>query len=55
MLCTDGLWGVISEKDIHRALVDAPSLPRACSNLVAAANAAGGPDNISVILVQMIG
>ena len=55
MLCTDGLWGVIAEEVIHRTLVDAPSLQRACDALVAAANAAGGPDNISVILVQMIG
>jgi serine/threonine protein phosphatase PrpC len=55
MLCTDGLWGVISDETIHRTLLDAPSLQRACNTLVVAANAAGGPDNISVILVQMIG
>ena len=54
-LCTDGLWGVVSEDLIRRALVDSPTLQRACSSLVAAANAAGGPDNISVVLVQMIG
>ncbi len=55
MLCSDGLWGVISEQDIHRAITEAPDLTRACQNLIAAANAAGGPDNISVILVQMVG
>ncbi|HEY5984286.1 MAG TPA: protein phosphatase 2C domain-containing protein [Anaerolineales bacterium] len=55
MLCTDGLWGVVPEDVILRSLVDASSLARACNNLVAAANAAGGPDNISVVLVQMIG
>lgn len=55
MLCSDGLWGVITEQEIHRAITEAPTLQRACQNLVAAANTAGGPDNISVILVQLIG
>ena len=55
LLCTDGLWGVVPEEAIRRSVLDAPNLHRACSNLVTAANAAGGPDNISVILVQMVG
>ncbi len=55
MICSDGLWGVINEHDVYRAITEAPSLHRACQNLVEAANAAGGPDNISVIIVQMIG
>ncbi len=55
MLCSDGLWGVLGEQEITRALADAPTLERACQNMVSAANMAGGPDNISVILVQMIG
>jgi protein phosphatase len=55
MLCSDGLWGVVAEQEITRALADAPTLERACQNMVSAANLAGGPDNISVVLVQMIG
>jgi protein phosphatase len=55
MMCSDGLWGVINDKDLHRLIVDAPNLHRACQNMVEAANAAGGPDNITVVLVQMIG
>ncbi len=55
MLCSDGLWGVVAEQDLVRAINEAPSLQRACQNLVTAANIAGGPDNISVVLVQMIG
>ncbi len=55
MICSDGLWGVVAEQDIVRSVVDAPSLQRACQNLVSAANAAGGPDNISVVLAQLIG
>ncbi len=55
MLCSDGLWGVITEKDIYRSIVDSPNLHRACQNMVEAANLAGGPDNITVILAQMVG
>jgi serine/threonine protein phosphatase PrpC len=55
MICSDGLWGVISEKEILRSIIEAPTLTHACQNLVDAANAAGGPDNITVILAQMIG
>lgn len=55
MLCSDGLWGVVAEQDIFRSLSEAPNLQRACQNMVSAANIAGGPDNISVILVQMVG
>lgn len=55
MICSDGLWGVVAEQDIVRSIVDAPNLQRACQNLVSAANTAGGPDNISVILAQLIG
>ncbi|OGO38242.1 MAG: hypothetical protein A2Z03_08400 [Chloroflexi bacterium RBG_16_56_8] len=55
MLCSDGLWGVVHEQDIHRAVTEAADLPRACQNLVEAANRAGGPDNISVVLARLIG
>lgn len=55
MLCSDGLWGVVSDEDMVHMIKEAPNLHRACQNLVEAANAAGGPDNISVILAQMIG
>lgn len=55
MLCSDGLWGVVADPDMQRMINEAPNLQRACQNLVEAANAAGGPDNISVIIVQMIG
>jgi len=55
MLCSDGLWGVVSEQELVRSVVDAPNLQRACQNLITAANTAGGPDNISVILIQLIG
>lgn len=55
MLCSDGLWGVVNDKDISRFISEAPNLHRACQSMVEAANAAGGPDNISVVLAQIIG
>lgn len=55
MICSDGLWGVVAEQDLVRSINEAPSLQRACQNLVTAANMAGGPDNISVVLTQLIG
>ena len=55
MLCSDGLWGVVADHELMKSLTEAPNLQRACQTMVAAANTAGGPDNISVVLVQMIG
>ncbi len=55
MLCSDGLWGVVTEQDLVRSLQESPTLARACQKMVTAANTAGGPDNISVVLVQLIG
>lgn len=53
-LCSDGLWGVVPEDEIRKIVYEAPNVQRACQNLVAAANGAGGPDNISIILVQLL-
>jgi len=55
LLCTDGLWGVLPEEDIYQVISESPNLQTACQNLVNAANTAGGPDNISVVLVQLFG
>lgn len=55
MLCSDGLWGVVPDQELTKIIREAPSLQRACQNMIEAANAAGGPDNISVIIVQLIG
>lgn len=52
MLCSDGLWGVVPETEIFRIVAQAQDPVTACQDLVAAANMAGGPDNISVILIQ---
>ena len=55
LICSDGLWGLVSDDEMRRIVYEAPNIQTACQNLVAAANNAGGPDNISVILAQLIG
>lgn len=52
MVCSDGLWGVLTEDEMFSIITTAASPQRACQELVDAANAAGGPDNIAVILVK---
>jgi serine/threonine protein phosphatase PrpC len=52
LLCSDGLWGIVSEAEMAHIVTTSPSLQAACESLVAAANRAGGRDNITAILVQ---
>jgi len=54
LLCSDGLWGTVPEDEISEIVSSAPSPAMACYKLVEAANAAGGPDNISAVLVQYL-
>jgi serine/threonine protein phosphatase PrpC len=53
LLCSDGLWGLVPNERIQMLIRQAPSLQAACEALVAAANAAGGPDNITAVMVQL--
>ena len=53
LLCSDGLWSVLSDSTIFTLVNSAKDLQSACQSLVDAANEAGGPDNISVIVVQL--
>jgi protein phosphatase len=52
LLCSDGLWGLVSEKQILDAVWAGPDLQTACNRLVEAANNAGGPDNITIVLIE---
>lgn len=53
-LCSDGLWGVVSESEILGIISESKDIQSACQSLVAAANAAGGPDNISAVMVKLL-
>jgi serine/threonine protein phosphatase PrpC len=52
-LCSDGLWGVVSEKEIYNMISTTPTPQQACQELIDAANAGGGPDNITAILIRI--
>ena len=53
LLCSDGLWGYIPEDLLVRTARQARTPQDACDQLVQAANDAGGPDNISAIVVEL--
>lgn len=53
LLCSDGLWGSVDEGEIAGTITASPSPQGACKELVAAANRAGGRDNITAILAQL--
>ncbi len=55
MLCSDGLSGPVHDDEILRIIEEAPDLKSACSRLIARANENGGPDNITVCAVKVIG
>lgn len=53
LICSDGLWGVVPD-DLLASIASPPFEPQvACQSLVHAANEAGGPDNISVIIIRL--
>ena len=54
LLCSDGLSGVVAHETIERLLGDRNgSLDEICERLVAAANEGGGPDNVTVLVIQI--
>jgi serine/threonine protein phosphatase PrpC len=53
LLCSDGLTGMVAEPRVQELLEESPSLERAGRALIAAANDAGGRDNITVVLFRL--
>lgn len=51
LLCSDGLTDAVDDAALHEILL-ASALDQAADSLIDAANANGGPDNISVILYR---
>jgi len=52
LLCCDGLWSVIKNDQMINIIREHTDIQEAADALVDAANEAGGPDNISCILVR---
>ena len=53
LLATDGLTKLVKDDRLREITATAPSLEKACEELVAAARAAGGDDNITCLLVRI--
>ncbi len=54
LLCSDGLTGMVDDKKIQVITQESQSPQVACDYLVDIANLAGGEDNISIIVVEVI-
>jgi protein phosphatase len=55
LLCSDGLTDMLSKNQIAETIVGADRDPEAAAQaLVAAANARGGEDNITVVLFELV-
>jgi len=55
LLCSDGLSGVVPHDTIARILSGSDGLEAMCEQLIAAANEGGGPDNITVLVLEVAG
>jgi PPM family protein phosphatase len=53
LLCTDGLWGVVSDEELETA-VKGNTPAGCCSTLVKLALQRGGPDNITVQVLRVL-
>lgn len=54
LLCSDGLYGMVQEKEIARLLRSSQSPQRVCQRLIDRANENGGRDNISAVYIKII-
>ncbi|WP_027760079.1 MerR family transcriptional regulator [Streptomyces sp. AA1529] len=54
LLCSDGLSAVVPEADVGRVLARSPRPEEAVRELVALANEAGGPDNVSCVVADVL-
>jgi serine/threonine protein phosphatase PrpC len=54
LLCSDGLSGMVQNTQIYTIWKSSRSPQEACDRLVDAANQAGGEDNITVVIVQIL-
>jgi PPM family protein phosphatase len=52
LLCSDGLSGMVADEAMQSILASTPALDAAVKKLVDTANAAGGTDNVTVVLAR---
>jgi PPM family protein phosphatase len=54
LLCTDGLWGEVTDEEIHKACSTEKDATTACTRLVKMANENGGKDNITAVAMKVL-
>jgi protein phosphatase len=54
LLCSDGLTRVVPDTGLARAIAALRDPQRICDYLIQTANSRGGPDNITVVVVQVL-
>jgi PPM family protein phosphatase len=54
LLCSDGLSAVVPTGDVRRVLTSADDPEQAVRELIALANGAGGPDNVSCVVADVL-
>ncbi|MCU1297033.1 MAG: serine/threonine protein phosphatase, partial [Acidobacteriaceae bacterium] len=52
LLCTDGLWSLVSDRELQRT-IESRSPIEACRVLVKMAKDRGGPDNITLQILKL--
>ncbi len=55
VLCSDGLSGMLDDEEIRTIVTENEDLQQACGRLVVAANEHGGEDNITAVVVRVVG
>jgi PPM family protein phosphatase len=53
LLCSDGLWEMVRNQDLLKILKENTDAQKICDTLIDLANANGGEDNITAVLVQI--
>ena len=51
LMCSDGLTDMLSDEDIHRAVLEGREIEEICGQLINMANERGGLDNITAVLL----
>jgi serine/threonine protein phosphatase PrpC len=54
LICSDGVTAVLEDRQIHAILADVAEPSAAVGELIARANAGGGPDNITCIVADLL-
>ena len=55
LLCSDGLYGMVEERELAKLMRTSRSPERVCQRLIDQANENGGRDNISTVFIRIVG